>query len=128
MSNNNFDVVNDMSNNNFDAVKNVSNVVNDVVNDKSMTCQPCQDTDKEQRITDKEQRIKNKDIYIYTTTTTGDVPTLTEVFLYFKANSVGNAPREAEKFHAYNTNKGWTCLPNWKATADLWISRIGDTS
>lgn len=61
-----------------------------------------------------------------TTTTTGEAPTLTEVFLYFREMFDGDAVKESEKFHAYNANKGWTCLPNWKATADLWIARIGE--
>ena len=59
-----------------------------------------------------------------TTTTTGDAPSLTEVYIYFREIYEGDALKEAEKFHAYNANKGWTCLPNWKATADLWIARI----
>ena len=61
-----------------------------------------------------------------TTTTTADAPSLTEVYLYFKEWVSEDALKEAEKFHAYNANKGWTCLPNWKATADLWIARIED--
>ena len=62
----------------------------------------------------------------FTTTTTGEAPLLTEVYLYFREMFDGDAVKEAEKFHAYNANKGWTCLPNWKATADLWIARIED--
>ena len=62
----------------------------------------------------------------FTTTTTEDAPLLTEVYLYFRETFDGDAAKEAEKFHAYNANKGWTCLPNWKATADLWIARIED--
>ena len=61
-----------------------------------------------------------------TTTTTGDAPTLTEVYVYFREMYDGDALKEANKFHAYNENKGWTCLPNWQATADLWIARIED--
>ena len=61
-----------------------------------------------------------------TTTTTGEAPTLTEVYIYFKELIGGEALKEAEKFHAYNANKGWTCLPNWKATADLWIARMDE--
>ncbi len=60
------------------------------------------------------------------TTTTDEAPTLTEVYIYFREWVEDNAFGEAEKFHAYNANKGWTCLPDWKATADLWISRIRD--
>lgn len=61
-----------------------------------------------------------------TTTTTGEAPMLTTVYLYFKEMFDGDAVKEAEKFHAYNANRGWDCLPNWKATADLWIARTGD--
>ena len=60
------------------------------------------------------------------TTTTDEPPMLTEVYLYFKEMLVEDAINEAEKFHAYNANKGWSCLPDWKATADLWIARIKD--
>jgi hypothetical protein len=60
-----------------------------------------------------------------TTTTTDEPPMLTEVYLYFK-DFVEDAINEAEKFHAYNANKGWSCLPDWKAAADLWIARIKD--
>jgi predicted phage replisome organizer len=67
---------------------------------------------------------KDKEIDFYTTTTTtAEPPSLTDVYIYFKG-FIENAVKEAEKFHAYNANKGWTCLPNWKATADLWIARI----
>lgn len=62
----------------------------------------------------------------FTTTTTDEAPLLTEVFLYFKEMLDEGAAKESEKFHAYNANKGWTCLPNWKAAADLWIARIED--
>lgn len=89
------------------------------VNDMSMTCQPCQGTDIE---LDKEKEL-DKDLS--TTTTTGEPPSLTEVYIYFN-ELLDDALKEAEKFHAYNANKGWTCLPNWKATADLWIARIGE--
>ena len=75
---------------------------------------------------DVKQEIKkeiNKDLF--TTTTTGEAPSLTEVYVYFKG-LVDDASKEADKFHAYNANKGWTCLPDWKTTADLWIARIGE--
>ena len=65
-----------------------------------------------------------KDSLGQSTTTTGDAPSLTEVYLYFREIYEGDALKEAEKFHAYNANKNWTCLPNWKATADLWVARI----
>lgn len=71
------------------------------------------------------EKEKNKDQELFTTTTTGKPPMLTEVYLYFK-DVVEDAINEAEKFHAYNANKGWSCLPDWKATADLWIARIKD--
>lgn len=74
---------------------------------------------------DKEQE-KNIDKDFFTTTTTDEPPMLTEVYLYFKELLVEDAINEAEKFHAYNANKGWSCLPDWKATADLWIARIKD--
>lgn len=66
---------------------------------------------------------EGKDI---TTTTTGDAPTLSKVYIYFRGMLDGDATKEAEKFHAYNEKRGWDCLPNWQATADLWIARIGD--
>lgn len=88
------------------------------VNDKSMTSQRCHDTDVE---LDKEKDL-DKDLF---TTTTDEAPTLSEVYLYIK-DVVEDAINEAEKFHAYNANKGWSCLPDWKATADLWIARIKD--
>lgn len=91
--------------------------VNDNVNDKSMTSQSCHETDVD---IDKE---KEKDIY---TTTTTEAPTLSEVYMYFRNNLDDDYVSEAEKFHAYNANRGWDCLPDWKVTADLWIARIGE--
>ena len=58
------------------------------------------------------------------TTTTGEAPSVIEVYKYFKEWLNENAAKEAEKFHAYNTKRGWDCMPNWKVTADLWIARI----
>lgn len=87
----------------------------------------CPSTDRQ--MTDKCQRRIGKDKLskgsLITTTTTDEAPTLSEVYLYFK-DFVEDAINEAEKFHAYNANKGWSCLPDWKATADLWIARIKD--
>ena len=80
----------------------------------------CHDTELDKEL-EKEKELE-KDLF---TTTTGEAPSLTEVYIYF-SDFVENALNEAEKFHAYNANKGWTCLPNWKVTADLWIARIGD--
>lgn len=91
------------------------------VNDMSMTCQRCHDID-----VDKEEEKEEKDIDLFTTTTTGAAPSLTEVYLYFRECVDDGASKEAEKFYAYNENKGWTCLPNWKSTADLWVARIDE--
>ena len=88
------------------------------VNDKSMTSQRCQGIDIE---VDKE---KDKDKDFLTTTTTEDAPTLTETYMYFRSSMDGDYLSEADKFHAYNAKRGWDCLPDWKATADLWIARI----
>ena len=63
---------------------------------------------------------------VITTTTTGEAPFLTEVYVYFKEWLDEGAAKEAEKFHAYNAKRGWDCLPDWQATADLWIARIGE--
>ena len=71
---------------------------------------------------------KEKDLDIFTTTTTEAAPTLTKVYLYFRSCMDGDCRSEAEKFHAYNANRGWDCLPDWEATADLWIARIGEHS
>lgn len=69
---------------------------------------------------------KEKDIDLFTTTTTEAAPTLTEVYIYFRSCIDEEYISEAEKFHAYNAKRGWDCLPNWKATADLWIARIDE--
>ena len=94
--------------------------VNDNVNDMSMTSQRCQDIEED---VEKEQE---KDLDNFTTTTTEAAPTLTEVYIYFRSCIDEDYISEAEKFHAYNAKRGWDCLPNWKATADLWIARIGE--
>lgn len=72
------------------------------------------------------EKEQEKDIEISTTTTTADAPFLSEVYMYFRELLDDGAAKEAEKFHAYNANRGWDCLPDWKATADLWIARIGE--
>lgn len=72
---------------------------------------------------DKEKELE-KDLS--TTTTTEAAPSLTEVYLYFKSICDEDAMSEADKFHAYNTKRAWDCLPDWKATADLWMARMGD--
>ena len=86
--------------------------------DCHVTVTECHDTDIE---VDKE---KEKDLDLFTTTTTEAAPTLTEVYIYFRSCIDEDCISEAEKFHAYNAKRGWDCLPNWKATADLWIARI----
>ena len=68
---------------------------------------------------------KDKELYI-TTTTTEAAPSLTEVYAYFNEWLDDGASKEAEKFHAYNAKRGWDCLPDWNAAADLWIARIGE--
>ena len=70
--------------------------------------------------------FKEIDIDLFTTTTTAEPPSLTETYVYFRSNMDAGYVSEAEKFHAYNTKRGWDCLPNWKATADLWIARIDE--
>lgn len=92
--------------------------VNDTSYDGHMTSHGCHDTE-----VDKEKEI---DIDLFTTTTTEAAPTLTEVYIYFRSCVDEGYLSEAEKFHAYNTKRGWDCLPNWKATADLWIARIDE--
>ena len=72
------------------------------------------------------EKEKEIDLDISTTTTTEAAPSLTEVYMYFRSRCDEDATTEADKFHAYNTNRGWDCLPDWKATADLWIARIGE--
>lgn len=66
---------------------------------------------------------KDLDIDLYTTTTT-EPPSMADVYFYLKEFIDDGASKEAEKFHAYNELRGWSCLPNWKAAADLWIARI----
>ena len=57
----------------------------------------------------------------------GDPPSLLEVCSYIKGEfDVLNATAEAEKFIAWNAMRGWSCLPNWQAAADLWCARIGE--
>jgi hypothetical protein len=57
----------------------------------------------------------------------GDPPTLLEVSQYMKTEfDMINTAAEAEKFIAWNAVRGWVCLPNWQAAADLWCARIGE--
>ena len=69
---------------------------------------------------------QEKDKEITTTTTIEDAPSATKVYLYFREMLDEDALKESEKFFAYNEKRGWDCLPNWQATADLWIARIED--
>jgi predicted phage replisome organizer len=72
---------------------------------------------------------KEKDIDITTTTTTAharEIPIKTQVYLYIKENYDGDILSEVDKFYAYNEKRGWDCLPNWQATADLWMARVND--
>lgn len=76
---------------------------------------------------DKElEKEKELEKDLCTTTTTVEAPMLTTVYLYFQECMGLGCFKEAEKFHAYNANRGWDCLPDWKATADLWIARIDE--
>ena len=90
--------------------------------DSHVTVTVCHDTDIE---VDKEKE-KEKDLDLFTTTTTEAAPTLSEVYIYFRSCIDEDYISESEKFHAYNAKRGWDCLPNWKATADLWIARIDE--
>jgi predicted phage replisome organizer len=92
-------------------------LLKDVSRDSNVTVTGCHDIE-----VDKE---KDKDLDFLTTTTTGGPPTMTQIYAYFKSLDVENSPKEAEKFYTYNAKMGWTCLPDWKTTADLWIARIG---
>lgn len=57
----------------------------------------------------------------------GDPPSLLEVTRYMKTEfDMINTAAEAEKFIAWNAVRGWVCLPNWQAAADLWCARIGE--
>lgn len=71
---------------------------------------------------------KEKELDITTTTTAHarEIPIKTEVYLYIKENYDGDILSEVDKFYAYNEKRGWDCLPNWKATADLWMARVND--
>ena len=82
------------------------------------------------------KNVKEREINNFLTTTTtagaparkdykGDPPTLTQAYAHFKDElGVDNAHQEADAFIAYNAMRGWSCLPNWKAAADLWAARI----
>lgn len=76
------------------------------------------------------------DIRDITTTTTNnisitlareEIPSFAEVHDYFKHQSCldpkFSAALETEKFIAYNSARGWDCLPLWREAADLWVAR-----
>jgi phage tail tube protein FII len=71
---------------------------------------------------------KETDIDITTTTTAHarEIPFKAQVYLYIKENYDGDILSEVDKFYAYNEKRGWDCLPNWQATADLWMARVND--
>lgn len=85
---------------------------------------------------DNREKILDIDKDISTTTTTAGTeamkerttaPTYTEIAMYMKNDlCIDNVSMEAEKFQAYNELLNWSCLPNWKAAAHLWCSRIGE--
>lgn len=70
------------------------------------------------------EQEEKQEINIDITTTTTAAPSLIDVYFYFKEFIDEGANKEAQKFHAYNELRGWSCLPNWEAAADLWIARI----
>ena len=62
------------------------------------------------------------------TTTTMRAPTYHEVHEYFKREALFVADNvsyavETARFLAYNGQRKWDCLPDWKAAADLWAVR-----
>lgn len=76
------------------------------------------------------------DIRDITTTTTNnisithareEIPSFADVHGYFKHQSCldpkFSAALETEKFIAYNSARGWDCLPLWREAADLWVAR-----
>ena len=79
--------------------------------------------------------ISETESYSHTTTTphahsapahAREAPLYRDIYVYFKDCGIRNAPEEAEKFEAYNHVRGWDCLPDWQAAADLWISRMAE--
>lgn len=55
-------------------------------------------------------------------------PSYGEIVDFFKGDfytdKYSDALVEAGKFQAYNANRHWDCLPDWRAAAELWASRI----
>jgi hypothetical protein len=50
-------------------------------------------------------------------------PTYDEVVRCFLAYKLDAPFSEAQLFLAYNEKRGWDCLPNWRAAAELWALR-----
>lgn len=73
-------------------------------------------------------KIKENKNKINTTTTT--VPAFGEIHEYLKCEATFdgevNFATETAKFMAYNAARGWDCLPNWRAAADLWAVRADE--
>ncbi len=90
---------------------------------------------------DKDEDEEKKESLLLTQTTRGHVhtrahaseggarsaPTLTEAMLYFR-DELGliEAVKEAEKFVAYNSLRGWDEEKDWRLAADLRAARICD--
>jgi hypothetical protein len=55
-----------------------------------------------------------------------EAPHYSDIYFYFKNCGVQYAANQAELFEAYNANRGWDCLPNWKAAANLWCARMSE--
>jgi hypothetical protein len=47
-----------------------------------------------------------------------------EISEYFEANLFDRAGEEALRFKDYNSERGWSCLPDWKKAAKRWIENI----
>ena len=60
----------------------------------------------------------------YSTTTDTRAPAGFEVIEYFDELRSGDNGSEAFDFMTYNEERGWDCLPDWKAAARKWIKRI----
>ena len=50
-------------------------------------------------------------------------PSFGEVYRFFAAKHIDTPFHEASVFLAYNAKRGWDCLPDWRATAELWVLR-----
>ena len=120
----------------------VNDNVNDDVNDKSMTSQPCQGTEEEQELEQNKERDyynnnNNKqsfyrDAQAHARETDKKeagkelIPPFPDVLRYFsdRIDNEAQALSQAMKFDDFNCGREWDCLPDWKTAADSWISRI----